>query len=162
MNAILFRYVILLTGGFWIDRWTKMIALRTLEVNSVYVNPVMNFSLEWNRGVSFSWFTPETTTGFIALTIGVMTVTALFGLYTWGQYRMGKLLYGQMLVMGGACSNLVDRFKYGAVVDFIDLHIGSWHFATFNFADVCICLGITWLMLVEVKEVYDAYVQKNS
>lgn len=162
MNLVLFRYLILLSTSFWFDRWTKKFALQAFSGQQAYVNPFVNFSLQWNRGVSFSWFTPETTVGFIALTAAVIAIIFLFALYTYAQFRQGKHLYAEMLVLAGACSNLYDRFQYGAVVDFIDFHIGSWHFATFNVADMCICLGMAWLMIVQVKEGYEAYVKKNS
>ncbi len=162
MNSFILRYLIILTSGFWLDRWSKNLAVLFLEAQDYFVTPWLNFSLQWNRGVSFSWFTSYSTAGYVALTLGVFAVIVLFGFYTWGQYRTGKTLYGEMFVLAGAASNFVDRVRHGAVIDFIDLHLGSWHFATFNIADMCICAGITWLVLVQVKEVYDAKFEKNS
>lgn len=161
MNAVIMRYLILFTSAFWLDRWTKHLAIKYLSENSITVNAWVNFSLQWNRGVSFSWFSFESPLGALVLTLGVLAVIVLFSFYTIGQFRSGKLLYGEMLVLAGALSNIVDRFKHGAVVDFLDLHLGTWHFATFNVADICICVGITWLMLNQVKEVYDAKTKNN-
>ena len=155
------RYLIIFASSFWLDRWTKNLAIKFLSQDSIVVNNWLNFSLQWNRGVSFSLFSFDSPWGVFGLTLGVMVVIVLFGFYAVGQFRNGKLLYGETLVMAGALSNLVDRFKHGAVADFIDFHLGSWHFATVNIADVFIFLGITWLMLVQVKEVYDAKIKIN-
>ncbi|MBM3887394.1 signal peptidase II [Candidatus Dependentiae bacterium] len=115
-----------------------------------------------NKGVSFSWFASESTLGYIMLTIAVFAIIVLFVFYAVGQYRLGYPLYGECCVLAGAVSNFIDRIQYGGVIDFIDFHIGSWHFPTFNIADIYICTGITWLVLVQVKEVYDAQSKKNS
>ena len=48
---------------------------------------------------------------------------------------------GLALIIGGAVSNVIDRFLYGAVVDFLDFYIGSYHWPTFNVADSAICIG---------------------
>ena len=162
MNAIMLQYMIIFAGFFWLDRWTKELAIRLLSQDSTAINSWFNLSLQWNRGISFSWFSPDSAIGYIALTAGVIAVIVLFAIYTVGQYRSGKFLYGEMLVLAGALSNVVDRFQHGAVTDFIDLHWGTWHFATFNVADICICFGITWIMLMQVKEVYDARIKGNS
>ena len=161
MNAMTLQYLIIFSAGFWLDRWTKHLAIRLLSQDPVSVTTWLDFSLQWNRGISFSWFTVDSTGGYIALTAAVVVVVVLFALYTIGQYRTGNFLYGEMLVLAGALSNVVDRIKYGAVTDFIDFHWKTWHFATFYVADICICFGITWIMLMQIKEVYDARIKNN-
>jgi signal peptidase II len=161
MNALVLRYLIIFASSLWLDRWSKNLMIKLLALKDMAINPFLNFSLQWNKGISFSWFTSQSTLGYIALTVGILAIIILFGFYTYGQHRLGKQLYGEVFVLAGAVSNLIDRLRHGAVVDFIDVHLGSWHFATFNVADMFICVGISWLMLVQVKEVYDAYVQKN-
>ncbi len=51
------------------------------------------------------------------------------------------------LILGGAVGNLIDRVRFGYVIDFIDFHIGSWHFATFNIADAAISVGAVMLLV---------------
>ena len=161
MNAAIMRYLIIFASSFWFDRWTKGLAIKFLSEDPTMITGWLNFSLQWNRGVSFSLLSFDNPLGIGALTLGIVVIIILFGFYAVGQFRTGKLLYGETLVLAGALSNLVDRFKHGAVVDFIDFHLGSWHFATFNVADICIFLGIMWLMLMQVKEVYDAKIKNN-
>lgn len=162
MNPLFLEYLIIFAGSFWLDRWTKQLAVRLLSQEPLAVTAWLDFSLQWNRGISFSWLTFDSMFGYVAITVLVIAVIGVFAVYTVGQYRSGKFLYGEMLVLSGALSNLMDRFQHGAVVDFIDFHLGSWHFATFNIADICICFGMTWIMLMQIKEVYDARVKNNS
>ena len=51
------------------------------------------------------------------------------------------------LILGGAVGNLIDRVRFGYVTDFIDFHIGNWHFATFNVADIAISIGFVMLLI---------------
>lgn len=51
------------------------------------------------------------------------------------------------LIAGGAIGNLLDRVRFGAVVDFLDFHIGALHWPAFNVADICIVVGVAWYLL---------------
>jgi lipoprotein signal peptidase len=51
------------------------------------------------------------------------------------------------LVIGGAIGNVIDRLRFGAVVDFLDFHVGSWHWPAFNIADSAICVGVAVMLL---------------
>ncbi len=162
MNSVILRYIILFASSFWLDRWIKNLVLRFLSHDSMIVNAWLNFEVHWNRGISFGWFSFSSPGKFFLLSLAIIAVICLFCLYVWGQHQQGKPLYFEMLVLTGALSNLVDRLKFGAVLDFIDFHVGAWHFAVFNFADICISLGIIGLLLLQVKELYDARGEKNS
>jgi signal peptidase II len=51
------------------------------------------------------------------------------------------------LIIGGAIGNVIDRIRFGAVVDFLDFHVGSWHWPAFNVADSAICVGVAVMLL---------------
>jgi len=51
------------------------------------------------------------------------------------------------MIIGGAIGNVIDRLMRGAVVDFLDFHVGTWHWYAFNLADAAICLGVIALLL---------------
>jgi len=89
----------------------------------------LDLVLVWNRGVSFGLFGSGTLGSwpFVALAVVVS-----LGLAIW-------------LVLGGALGNVIDRLIYGAVIDFIDLHSGSWHWPAFNIADAAITVGVVIL-----------------
>ncbi|EAB6717917.1 hypothetical protein BZU93_26605 [Salmonella enterica subsp. enterica] len=55
------------------------------------------------------------------------------------------------LIVGGAVGNIFDRMRQGAVTDFIDLHLGSWHWPTFNGADIAIVVGAAWVVFTSPR-----------
>jgi signal peptidase II len=108
--------------------------------------PVFNFRMTWNTGISFSLFNSGetlTVTALIAVQIGLTLLLA------WYMSRMDTpwMQWATGLIVGGALGNIVDRAMYGAVADFLDFHVGEWHFPTFNVADSCISIGVfLWLL----------------
>ena len=60
-----------------------------------------------------------------------------------------KLIIGEICIFAGAISNVVDRYVYGGVVDFIALSYGDWHFAVFNVADMFIFCGVALMLILE-------------
>ena len=133
------------------DQLTKMIAVSTLEFGiPVAVMPNLNWTLAYNYGAAFSfladmggwqrWF-------FIALAVVISA-----GLTYWLSKLPNKLdidVWGINLVLGGAIGNVIDRNIEGRVTDFIDFYIGTWHYATFNIADVAITVGAALLIISE-------------
>jgi len=108
--------------------------------------PVFNFRMAWNPGISFSLFNSGEAT-----TIGILIAVqvAITGVLVWFMFR-AKDTWIQLatgLIIGGALGNIIDRVAFGAVADFLDFHVGGWHFPTFNVADSCISIGVfVWLL----------------
>ena len=65
----------------------------------------------------------------------------------------GLKKYSLLMILGGALGNVYDRIFYGAVPDFIDFHIGNFHWFIFNVADIFITLGIIFMIMLEIKEI---------
>ncbi len=134
---------------FLIDQLVKhwIIHVVGLEARaSVSVLPV--FSLTWveNRGVSMGMLTADTEVGrwlLVGLTAIIATVVAVW--IRRERHLPETLALG--LVLGGALGNIVDRIRFGYVVDFIHLHVGPWSFYVFNVADAAITLGVIILLL---------------
>jgi len=110
------------------------------------VLPFLNFTLVWNRGMSYGLLQAETALGrgiFTAFTIIVVPVLAWWLARTRSIYV--ALALG--LVIGGAIgNNLIDRIFYHAVVDFLHFHIGQFHWYVFNIADTAIVFGVFLLI----------------
>jgi signal peptidase II len=110
------------------------------------VTPFFNLVLTGNRGMSFGLFNTNA-----AMNTAVFTVLAaaiVVGLIVWlrrAHSPMVRLALG--LIIGGAVGNVIDRLVRGAVVDFLDFHLGAWHWFAFNLADAAICLGVVALLL---------------
>lgn len=133
---------------FVLDRIAKAWALQAC-VNTWYINQYISCELVFNRGVSWSLFSFADDTRFIMLSVVIIAVTLLLCLHAWRIHRGGELVVGQLLVIAGSFSNLIDRFLYGGVIDFIVLSYKSFSWPVFNFADVYVVVGVL-LMIVQI------------
>jgi signal peptidase II len=108
--------------------------------------PVLNFVLVWNHGVTFGMFTSFGTAGKFILAALALAVVA--GLVVW-LWRAGRWLPSLAIgaIAGGAVGNVADRLRHGAVVDFIQAHIGAYSWYVFNIGDAAIVCGVAALML---------------
>ncbi|MGB0749594.1 MAG: signal peptidase II [Magnetospiraceae bacterium] len=111
---------------------------RTIEIL-----PFLNIVLVWNTGVSFGLFS----SGERWILIGLVCLIAA-GLTFW-LFRIDRrpLALAVGSVIGGAIGNVIDRIVHGAVVDFVDIYVGDWHWPAFNVADSAIVIGAGLLLL---------------
>jgi len=119
-----------------------------LPVACAPVALLANFDLVmvWNRGVSFGLFSQNSDTGPFILA-GLSVAVSVF-LSVWLSRAASRLLHVALpLVIGGALGNALDRLVYGAVADFFDFHVGTWHWPAFNVADMAISIGVGLLIL---------------
>mgnify|MGYP003351637601 CR=1 FL=1 len=101
-----------------------------------------------------------TTLDWIVMILTIIGIPA-FGLWrgraskTVNEYllAMHKLFWPDVFILGGAIGNLIDRLAYGHVIDFIDFHIGGWHWPAFNIADGAITIGAALFVLDELRRV---------
>lgn len=147
-RAALQRGLLLAAIVIVVDQAVKLWALATVFDPPVRIEvlPVLNITPVWNRGVSFgllasdSPWTPWLLSGFAVVVTGVLVVWL-------SRARGAALVHGLGAVIGGAVGNVVDRLRFGAVVDFIDAHWGELHWPAFNIADAAITLGVGLLLL---------------
>ena len=112
----------------------------------IAIAPFFNLVMVWNRGVTFGLFggAPDAARWFlIALSLIIVAALAVW------LVRAERLSVAGALgaVIGGAVGNVVDRFHYGAVADFLDFHAWGWHWPAFNVADSAIVIGVGILLL---------------
>jgi lipoprotein signal peptidase len=111
--------------------------------------PFLDLNLKLNPGVSFSFFAQQSKLGVDLLIAFNLAVTA--GLIVWLIRSQSWLVaLGIGAIIGGAVGNVADRFFYGAVVDFLDLHAFGRHFFVFNLADAAINVGVALLLIEAV------------
>jgi signal peptidase II len=135
-------YIFLFLLAVLFDRVTKWWALSTLPGNPIALFKGFSFSFAWNRGISWGLFGSLSGAHFYLLTAVIVAVILFFTLHTVIEYQSSHAIFFESLVLAGAASNLFDRIYYKAVIDFIDIYVGTWHWPTFNVADVCIVVGI--------------------
>lgn len=124
--------------------WILEIVMQPPRV--VEVTPFFNLVLAWNRGVSFGMFSSESAYGPWLLA-GLAAVIVL-GLTFWlarADSRLQAVAMG--MIIGGAIGNVIDRLRFGAVVDFLDFYAAGFHFWAFNVADSAISVGVALLLL---------------
>lgn len=106
--------------------------------------PFMNFSMVWNEGIGLGLLGDAGPWALIALSLVICAI-----LIAWivrePHDRCLHVAVG--LMIGGAIGNVIDRTRLHAVVDFIDVHVGGWHYPTFNIADSCVVIGVALLLL---------------
>jgi signal peptidase II len=130
------------------DQLTKWVLLARLAPGERReVTEFFNLVLVFNKGAAFSflaeaggWQTPI----LVAFAIGAALIVSWLLLRSRGR-RM--FCTGLALILGGALGNVIDRLRFGHVVDFLDLHAGGWHWPAFNVADSAITLGAALLIL---------------
>ncbi|MCO5092295.1 signal peptidase II [Bosea sp. (in: a-proteobacteria)] len=107
--------------------------------------PFMTIVLAWNRGISYGLFQQGTDLGRWLLVAVSFVAAVWLWRWMWRERRRFTVL-NLALIIGGALGNGVDRALYGAVVDFVHLHWGSFSWYIFNIADVAIVVGVLGLM----------------
>lgn len=116
------------------------------DFRSITVTSFFNLVVVWNRGVSFGLFGGGDANTPLIL-IGVAAVIAA-GMLAWLYVAQARAVAVALaLVIGGAVGNIIDRAKFGAVADFIDIHAMGYHWPAFNVADSAIVIGAALLMV---------------
>lgn len=142
LQAMAFGLAALITT---LDQAAKALARVRLDT-AMELTPFLSLRLGFNPGVTFGLFADSgaagrwTLSGVTALIIGALLV------WIWRTRTAMTAVAGSLLV-GGAAGNLLDRLRFGAVTDFIDLHWGAAHWPTFNLADAAIVCGVGLLLL---------------
>ena len=145
------KKIIIILSIFFFDRITKIYLLNLQESGTdidFYINSFLNFYLVWNTGIGFGLASMETNIYYHVLTgiIAIVNIGLIFFLIKSKSINS----YLIAIIIGGSLGNLFDRIYYYAVPDFIDFHIGNYHWFIFNVADIFITVGIIGLILVEL------------
>ncbi len=144
-------------GVFLIDQISKAWAIRKLRFfgEREFIPNFLNFAYAQNRGVAFSFLDDHGDVGRWGLSAVASVAGILVLYYFWRTPKAHDRLLGALgLLLAGIAGNVADRIRLGFVIDFIDVQFGSWHYPTFNIADMAICIGaglLIWDMFVSKK-----------
>ena len=144
------KKIIIIISIFILDRAFKiyLINLQTAGTEvDFYILPFLNFYLTWNTGIGFGLVSLESNIYYHILTAIILSVN--FVLIYFLLKAKGIYEYIFAIIIGGSLGNLFDRIYYYAVPDFIDVHLGNFHWFIFNIADIFITVGIISLIFVE-------------
>lgn len=144
MRLVLALFVVICVLGFdQISKWYILTEVMN-PPTVIEVTPFFELVLVWNKGVSFGLFgSGEYTWVLSALAIGVTLILGLWLLKAQTHFLSCALAF----VIGGAIGNLIDRFRFEAVIDFLYFHIQEYYWPAFNIADAAICIGVGMILL---------------
>jgi signal peptidase II len=137
---------------YFFDRLTKMFVIQLDKNNlgsDIFNSTYLNIVLIWNKGIAFGLlsFNEDYLYNILSVIISmIVVVLVIMSIKSQGFKR-----YSLLMVIGGALGNLHDRIFFKAVPDFIDFHIGSFHWFIFNVSDIFITFGIIFLIVLEIS-----------
>ena len=148
-NFVINFFIIL--SIFGLDRFSKVYVISKNEKNlssELFVSKYLNIELVWNEGIAFGLlsFNQSYFYNILTILIVVIIIIIFFMLLKSDGFRK----YSFLMIFGGALGNLYDRIFFKAVPDFVDFHIGNFHWFIFNVADIFISLGIICLIFDEM------------
>jgi len=144
----LFIFILVL---FTIDRISKILILKN-SLSEIYINSFLNFSLVWNSGIGFGILQLEPNIFYLLISIIITAINLIliYWMLTSSNYLESIFI---SIILGGALGNLFDRYYYSSVPDFIDFHYESFHWFTFNIADIFITIGIIGLIIIDLIKI---------
>ena len=143
--------LIIIFSIFILDRLTKLYIIYLDKINSgseLFSSKFLNIYLIWNEGIAFGLlsFNENSLYNFLTLLIFIIIFVILYMISKSNGFRK----YSLLMILGGASGNIADRIIYKAVPDFIDFHIGNFHWFIFNVADIFITIGVIFMICLEI------------
>ena len=135
---------------FFLDRISKLYVIYLHDKRfggDLFSSDYLNINLIWNEGIAFGLFAFEESEFYNFLTLFISLIISVI-IYLIIKSN-GLKRFALLMIIGGALGNLYDRVVFLAVPDFIDFHIGNFHWFTFNIADIFISVGVIFMILLE-------------
>ena len=135
---------------YFIDRLSKIYIIQLDENNlgsDIFNSAYLNIVLIWNKGIAFGLLSFTESYFYNILSLIISLIVAILVLMT--LKSQGFKRYSLLMIVGGALGNLHDRIMFKAVPDFINFHVGSFHWFIFNVADIFITVGVISMVILE-------------
>ena len=148
-NFFINSFLVLLI--FLIDRLSKIYVIyldKKFLGSEIFSSKYLNINLIWNDGIAFGLFSFQKSNLYNFLTLIIIAIIFLIIFMTAKAEGIKK--YSLLMILGGSIGNVFDRLFNRAVPDFIDFHIGNFHWFIFNIADVFITIGVIFMILIEI------------
>ena len=138
---------------FLLDRISKIYVInldKKLIGSEIYYSKYLNINLLWNDGIAFGLLSFDQEILYNSLTILIILIICFIFVVVLKSSGLSK--FALIMIFGGALGNVFDRILYKAVPDFIDFHIGNFHWFVFNVADIFITLGVIFMIIIELSK----------
>jgi len=139
---------------FLLDRISKIYVIsfhKKLFGSEIFSSKYLNIHLIWNEGIAFGFLSFDQQNLYNLLTILIMIIILVICFMI--SKSNGVKKYSLIFILGGALGNVYDRIFFKAVPDFIDFHVGNFHWFIFNVADIFITLGVFFMILLEFTDI---------
>ncbi len=158
MDRFIGRWLALAAVVVLLDQWSKHeIAARLTLQEHLVLAPFFNLVLMHNTGAAFSMLNDAGGwQRWLFMGLAVAVVLLIVAWLSRMPRRLILLPLGLTMILGGAVGNLIDRVRFGYVVDFIQVHYQDWYFPAFNLADSAITLGVALLLIDAFRDPPDA------
>ena len=136
---------------YLLDRLSKIYIIYLDKNNlgsEIFISAYLNIVLIWNKGIAFGLFSFDEIYFYNILSSIIALVIII--LFVMSVKSRGFKRYSLLIVVGGALGNLHDRIFLNAVPDFIDFHIGNFHWFIFNVSDIFITIGVISMIILEI------------
>ena len=151
INKNLYLNIFIVIFIFFLDRATKnyvMYISNNSFGSEIFSSKYLNILPIWNKGISFGLLSFDEIKLYNLLSLFISIIIILLVIIAFKNQGLRRFLF--LIIIGGALGNLYDRVKFNGVLDFIDFHVGNFHWFIFNVSDIFITIGVFGMILVEV------------
>ena len=137
---------------FLLDRISKVYVIyldKRFIGSEIFSSKYLNINLIWNDGIAFGLLSFDQESLYNLLTIFIILI--IFFILVMIFKNSGLSQFALIMILGGALGNVFDRILYKSVPDFIDFHVGNFHWFIFNVADIFITLGVFFMIIIELS-----------
>ena len=135
------------------DRFSKVYVIhqdKNFSGSEIFSSEFLNINLIWNEGIAFGLFSFDDAKLYNTLTFLILIIILAIIFMIFKSTGLKKLAL--LMILGGALGNFFDRIVYKAVPDFIDFHIGNFHWFIFNVSDIFITIGVILMIIIEISD----------
>lgn len=159
-------YLVVIIVTIVADQLTKTLVVNSLRLyeSREIIPEFFNLVYVTNSGAAFSMLADMNSPWrhYFFLCIGSLALVGLSVAY-WKLRNVNRFYSWPLaLIAGGAAGNLIDRVRFGAVIDFLDFYLGSYHWPAFNIADSAICIGVGLFLLINIFETRTQKLRENQ
>ena len=138
---------------YFLDRLTKIYVIQLDKNNlgsDIFNSAYLNIVLIWNKGIAFGLFSFDESHLYNILSLIISIIVVILVIMSLKSHGFKR--YSLLMIVGGALGNLHDRIFFNAVPDFIDFHVGNFHWFIFNVSDIFITLGVISMIILELAD----------
>ena len=138
---------------YFLDRVTKIYIIQLDKNNlgsDIFNSAYLNIVLIWNKGIAFGLFSFNESNLYNILSLIISIIVVILVIMSLKSHGFKR--YSLLMIVGGAIGNLHDRIFFNAVPDFIDFHVGNFHWFIFNVSDIFITLGVISMIVLEIAD----------